>query len=1003
MYGIASAPHAIAAARTMLALLTRSGSAAAWTLPVLALLLLTAAPAAAQLVVDDDAELPDFDLSDGICQVCYETDDDGNCTQAGGCSLIAAIQNANQSPDFDVITFALPLVPNITRDSPLDLPAITTPVRIDGAVGDGRVHIQGPFPARDTPGLLFDGPGSAGSEVVNVEISRSRTGIEFRNSPGGIVRNCVIQDNNAAGIGIAVVGASEGALIGGSTDLDAGNVIVGNGRGIVLTGSGGHKVYGNRIGIDADGNANGNATGIVVGAGAGVGTQIGSGEAVHRNVIANNTNAGIAVTGTSALGESRNVRLLRIYGNYIGTDPTGTVAAPNGWGIELTRTDSIRIGRGSWGDPRGNLIAGNGIEGNAFPWAGTGVYLNNRNTYTFVYGNTIGMGADDGRLANADGVVVRGRAQDVEIGQNWIAGNNGHGVVLTRVNTFAPEGNRVLQNYIGIEPDADMEVSNEALFNGAHGVLIEEAGFNQVAANEIGNSGGDGIRLVGDSTSENSIEGNDIGLKPAGPRIGLRFFARPNGGDGVAILGGSNNLVDDNWVASSEVGIRLVSADLNSITRNVLGASSASARLHGTTVVRSGNRVSAVLLDGGADDNDIGSPGEGNVCLDNPQCIVVLEGTGNVMRDNFISTSQLEPLDLGGDGLDANDPFDIDTGPNLRQNAPSVIDARVEDGEATYVVEGRLIAAPSTTYVIEAFLSSSRSLPNALRTLGTVEVTTGAEGTATWALSAALDAPTRPGDWASATATDPGGNTSELVTQADDTSALPRLVLQAPPVAGLPDPEETGEFVVPIDVSNLGFERATDVELELSTDARFELDRVEVDDDAPICVDTVPIACSLGDLEGRTWVSPVVYGSVAAEALGKGAADVEVRIRASATIDGERVQTGEVVIQGAAPVANEAPPVLTARALAPPYPTPFREQTTLRYVHLPGASAAAVVVFDVLGRRLRTLPGPRVPGEHAVVWDGRDAAGRRVAAGVYFIGLRVDGRVAPVYPIVFRP
>lgn len=46
-------------------------------------------------------------------------------------------------------------------------------------------------------------------------------------------------------------------------------------------------------------------------------------------------------------------------------------------------------------------------------------------------------------------------------------------------------------------------------------------------------------------------------------------------------------------------------------------------------------------------------------------------------------------------------------------------------------------------------------------------------------------------------------------------------------------------------------------------------------------------------------------------------------------------------------------------------------------------------VFDVAGRRVRSLLSGAVPaGLQTVAWDGRDARGRAVAAGTYFLRLR---------------
>jgi flagellar hook assembly protein FlgD len=53
---------------------------------------------------------------------------------------------------------------------------------------------------------------------------------------------------------------------------------------------------------------------------------------------------------------------------------------------------------------------------------------------------------------------------------------------------------------------------------------------------------------------------------------------------------------------------------------------------------------------------------------------------------------------------------------------------------------------------------------------------------------------------------------------------------------------------------------------------------------------------------------------------------------------------------------------------------------------------AEIVVYDVRGRRVRTLVNKFVPaGYHEAVWDGRDDFGNRVASGVYLYQLRAGG------------
>ncbi len=50
-------------------------------------------------------------------------------------------------------------------------------------------------------------------------------------------------------------------------------------------------------------------------------------------------------------------------------------------------------------------------------------------------------------------------------------------------------------------------------------------------------------------------------------------------------------------------------------------------------------------------------------------------------------------------------------------------------------------------------------------------------------------------------------------------------------------------------------------------------------------------------------------------------------------------------------------------------------------------------VYDVEGSRVVQLrEGVLSAGHHEVVWNGRDAEGRRISSGVYYIQLWADGR-----------
>jgi len=84
-------------------------------------------------------------------------------------------------------------------------------------------------------------------------------------------------------------------------------------------------------------------------------------------------------------------------------------------------------------------------------------------------------------------------------------------------------------------------------------------------------------------------------------------------------------------------------------------------------------------------------------------------------------------------------------------------------------------------------------------------------------------------------------------------------------------------------------------------------------------------------------------------------------------------------------------------------PNPFAETTSIAYSVPTGGGLVDIVVYDVNGREVRTLVRERLAGGTGVaVWDGLDNAGRRVATGVYFTKLDVDGLTASGKLIVLK-
>ena len=78
--------------------------------------------------------------------------------------------------------------------------------------------------------------------------------------------------------------------------------------------------------------------------------------------------AGIHLTGVGATGDW-------IYGNFLGTDPTGTQAEPNEYGVEIDGEASGNL-IGSNGDGINDAAERNVISGNSF----AGVWISNRGT-----------------------------------------------------------------------------------------------------------------------------------------------------------------------------------------------------------------------------------------------------------------------------------------------------------------------------------------------------------------------------------------------------------------------------------------------------------------------------------------------------------------------------------------------------------------------------------------------------------------------------------------------
>jgi flagellar hook assembly protein FlgD len=76
------------------------------------------------------------------------------------------------------------------------------------------------------------------------------------------------------------------------------------------------------------------------------------------------------------------------------------------------------------------------------------------------------------------------------------------------------------------------------------------------------------------------------------------------------------------------------------------------------------------------------------------------------------------------------------------------------------------------------------------------------------------------------------------------------------------------------------------------------------------------------------------------------------------------------------------------------YPNPFNSSTTIEFA-LPASGKASLVIYDIMGRKVRELVSGQVSaGIRSTLWDGRDDSGRLVSSGVYIARLTMGNNIA---------
>jgi titin len=379
------------------------------------------------------------------------------------------------------------------------------------------------------------------------------------------------------------------------------------------------------------------------------------GNAVGLNLTSsNNVVRGLVISGFSAQGIVLTGISNAIQNNYLGTDPTGTIAKGNtSFGIWVESAENL-IG----GINAGNVISANNV----------GIYVSDFSN-NVVYGNIIGLTAlGSSRLGNAnDGIVLTGNGNTIggtnAGARNIISGNSESGIYL---NGSSAAGNLIEGNYIGVD------ISGETnLGNAGDGITINGSAGNTIGAKNVisGNSLA-GISLDTSAASNNVIVGNLIGTDSTGKlamgneNAGVDISAgienqigtTTNGGniisgnmqDGIYLTGGAlENLIEGNFIGISATGTNAVPNGYNGITLSGAESNIIGGTLNGVANVISGNTDNGVaillLTDTGNVilGNDIGTDSSGHRAISNTLAGVRIQASSNVVGGVTLGTGNV--------------------------------------------------------------------------------------------------------------------------------------------------------------------------------------------------------------------------------------------------------------------------------------------------------------------------------------------------------------------------
>jgi parallel beta-helix repeat protein len=357
---------------------------------------------------------------------------------------------------------------------------------------------------------------------------------------------------------------------------------------------------------------------------------------------------GLQFKGTNCAARGLVINNYNQFGILItGTNVMNNTVAGCYVGVDPTGTTAvtnaicpIQIEAGAVSNTVGGLTAAdrNLISGSAFQ----GLTIRDAGTgFNVVEGNYIGLNAaGTAALANAGaGVELFNGASSNTIGGPVAGARNiiaGNASDGVFVTGTTTTGNLVEGNYIGLNPAGAARIAN-----GGAGVDFQGGTLNNVAAtNVISGNTADGVLVLGSPTAGNQVNGNYIGLNAAGTA------ALANGGYGVDIQGGAvNNTASGNVISGNTGdGVLILGSPTagNRLTGNYVGLNPA-----GAAILANGG--AGVDIQGGA----VNNTASGNVISGNANDGVLILGSttsGNLLSGNYVGLNAAGTAALGNGG-----------------------------------------------------------------------------------------------------------------------------------------------------------------------------------------------------------------------------------------------------------------------------------------------------------------------------------------------------------------